>query len=302
MSSFVIHLLTIVCIYSMIGLGLNLQAGYAGLVNFGFVAFVGLGAYSAGIVSTLGLPIGVGILLGFVAAMVSASLLAVVIARLGRNLSADYWGIATLAVAEILRTEALNENWLTGGAQGIAGIPGIAALFPRLRGMPADLVFLGFALVCALVCLAASRRLARSRFGRALKVMREEPALASCFGYELIALKTQASIAAAIPASLAGALLTYYTSFVGPDALLSSETFLIWTMVMIGGLGNGVGVVCGAFAVQLVYSSVLFMKDALGIGSDMAGAVRLGTVGLLLLICLIWRPRGLLPERVGVVQ
>ncbi len=299
MSSFAIHLLTIVCIYAMIGLGLNLQAGYAGLVNFGFVAFVGLGAYSAGIVSTLGLPTAWGIALGFVAAVLSASVLAVLMARLGRNLSADYWGIATLAIAEILRTVALNENWLTGGAQGIAGI---RSLFPSLHGMQADLAFLGLAMACAAVCLAASRRLARSRFGRALKVMREEPALATCFGYELIGLKTQASIAAAIPAALAGALMTYYTSFVGPDSMLSSETFLIWTMVMIGGLGNGVGVMCGVFAVQLVYSSVLFLKDALGIGSDMAGAVRLGTVGVLLLICLIWRPRGLLPERVGVAQ
>jgi branched-chain amino acid transport system permease protein len=294
-SSFLIHLLTIAGIYALMALGLNLQAGYAGLVNFGFIAFVGLGAYAAGIVSNAGLPIAVGL----AAALLTSSLLAVAMARLGRNLSSDYWGIATLALAEILRAVALNENWLTGGAQGIGGIE---TLFPGFAPARADWAFLALVGGCVAAGLFLSRRLASGRFGRALKVMREEPALATCFGYELIGLKTQASIAAAIPAALAGALLTYYTSFVGPDAFLSSDTFLIWTMVMIGGLGNGVGVICGALVVQVVYSSVPFLKDALGIGSDLAGAVRLGIVGALLLACLIWRPRGLLPERLGVTQ
>lgn len=295
MFSFFVHLLTIAGIYAMMGLGLNIQAGYAGLVNFGFVAFVGLGAYSAGIAANAGLPIIVGIL----SAVASASILAVVMARLGRNLSADYWGIATLALAEILRTVALNETELTGGAQGIGGIQG---LFSSMTNRHSDAAFFGVTVLCLGLCLFGSHRLANGRFGRALKVMREQPSLATCFGYDLIALKTQASVTAAIPAAIAGALLTYYTSFVGPDAMLASETFLIWTLVMIGGLGNGVGVLCGAIVVQIVYSSVPFLKDALGIGSDLAGAMRLGIVGVLLLACLLWRPRGLLPERLGVVR
>jgi branched-chain amino acid transport system permease protein len=279
----------------MIGLGLNLQAGYAGLVNFGFVAFVGLGAYAAGIATNAGWPIALGVLAG----VASAAFLAVLMSRLGRNLSADYWGIATLALAEILRTVALNESELTGGAQGIGGINGP---FTRLSTRHADAAFLTLAVVCLTLCFIASKRLSSGRFGRALKVMREQPALATCFGYNLIHLKTQASVAAAIPAALAGALLTYYTSFVGPDSMLASETFLIWTLVMIGGLGNGLGVICGAIVVQIVYSSVPFLKDILGIGSDLAGAMRLGIVGVLLLACLIWRPRGLVPERLGAVQ
>lgn len=295
MFSFTIHLLTIAAIYAMMGLGLNLQAGYAGLVNFGFVAFVGLGAYSAGIAANAGLPIAVGLLAG----VASASILAVCMSRLGRNLSADYWGIATLALAEILRTVALNESELTGGAQGIGGINGP---FTHLGNTHAAAAFLILALVCLALCFMASKRLASGRFGRALKVMREQPALATCFGYNLMQLKTQASIAAAVPAALAGALLTYYTSFVGPDVMVASETFLIWTLVIIGGLGNGVGVICGAIVVQIVYSSVPFLKDALGIGSDLAGAMRLGIVGVLLLVCLIWRPRGLVPERLGAMR
>ncbi|PLZ00131.1 branched-chain amino acid ABC transporter permease [Burkholderia sp. WAC0059] len=293
MSSFLVHLLTVAALYAMMGLGLNFQAGYAGLVNFGFVAFVGLGAYAAGIASNAGLPLATGL----VAAVAAASALAAAMVRLGRNLSSDYWGIATLALAEILRTVALNENELTGGAQGLGGIRG---LFRGWSAVRADDGLLVVVLVCLALCVLASNRLIGGRFGRALKVMREQPALATCFGYDLIRLKTQASVAAAIPASLAGALLTYYISFVGPDVLLASQTFLIWTIVMIGGLGNAFGVLCGALVVQGVYSSEPFLKDALGIGSDLAGAMRLGLTGVLLLACLLWRPRGLLPERVGV--
>jgi len=197
-SSFVIHLLTVGCLYATMALGLNLQAGYAGLVNFGFIAFSGLGAYAAGIASQLGWPLPSALTL----ALAAAGALAIVVARLGRQLSADYWGIATLAIAEILRTIALNESWLTGGAQGIGGI---APLFPGLRAPWAELAFLAVTAGCLALTYATYRRLTASRFGRALKVMREEPALAVCFGYDPLALKTRACIAGALPAALAGA-------------------------------------------------------------------------------------------------
>jgi branched-chain amino acid transport system permease protein len=87
-------------------------------------------------------------------------------------------------------------------------------------------------------------------------------------------------------------------SFVGPDYMLASETFVIWTMVMIGGLGNNLGVVLGALLVEAIYSAVPFAKDYLNISSDIAGAVRLGTIGVVLLACLLVRPGGLLPEKV----
>jgi branched-chain amino acid transport system permease protein len=293
-SSFVIHLLTIACIYATMALGLNLQAGYAGMVNFGFIAFAGLGAYAAGIAAHAGWSLPSAIAL----AIVAAALLAVAIALLGRQLSSDYLGIATLAIAEILRTVALNETWLTGGAQGIGGIQ------PLIRGLTRpwdEVTFLALAALCLLVVYGFYTRVIRSRFGRALKVMREESSLVICFGYDPVSLKTQACIAAAIPAALAGSLLTYYISYVGPDVMISSETFTLWTIVMVGGLGNNLGVVLGALLVQVVYSFAPFLKDWLGVSSDMAGAVRVGLIGLLLLACLLWRPRGLVPERLEAI-
>jgi branched-chain amino acid transport system permease protein len=148
------------------------------------------------------------------------------------------------------------------------------------------------------IALFACVRLSRGRFGRAIRLMREEPALATSLGYQLVPLKVKATVTSAAIASVGGSLLAHYMSFVGPDYMLASETFVIWTMVMIGGLGNNLGVVLGALLVEAIYSAVPFAKDYLNISSDIAGAVRLGTIGVVLLACLLVRPGGLLPEKV----
>jgi branched-chain amino acid transport system permease protein len=289
--SFLLHVATLSCIYALFGLALNLQAGFAGLLNFGFVAFAGVGAYASAITSSLGYPAPIGILFGVVAAMVVGFFMA----RLGRNLASDYWAIATLAVAELIRTVALNENWLTGGAQGISGVP---ALFRSASGVQNDPAFFLLALAMVAIALFACVRLSRGRFGRAIRLMREEPALATSLGYQLVPLKVKATVTSAAIASVGGSLLAHYMSFVGPDYMLASETFVIWTMVMIGGLGNNLGVVLGALLVEAIYSAVPFAKDYLNISSDIAGAVRLGTIGVVLLGCLLVRPGGLLPEKI----
>lgn len=289
MSDFLLHIATMASIYAVVAVALNIQAGYAGLLNLGHIAFVGIGAYAVGV----GHALGVQPLAAIAAGVATAALLGWFMSRLGRNLGADYWGIATLAVAEIARTVALNEDWLTGGAQGISGVP---ALYAGLAKPWDRIAFLATVLAVLGAMALASMRLARGRFGRALRLMREEPALATSFGYGLVSLKSRATVASAAAAALGGVLLGYYMSYVGPDYMQASETFLIWTMVMIGGLGNVGGVVLGAFIVQAVYAAVPFAKDWLAIGSDVAGAVRLGLIGCLLLACLLWRKDGLLPE------
>ena len=82
--------------------------------------------------------------------------------------------------------------------------------------------------------------------------------------------------------------------------MIASETFALWTVVMVGGLGSHVGVLVGTLIVQAVYALAPFLKDWLGVGSDLTGAVRLGLVGLMLLACVLWRPHGLVPERLEV--
>jgi branched-chain amino acid transport system permease protein len=288
---FLVSSLTIASIYGLMALGLNLQAGYSGLLNFGHIAFAGIGAYATGIAIQAGYSPLTGLACGIALAM----LLGWGIARLGRQLAADYWGIATLAVAEILRVVATNEGWLTGGAQGIGAIP---ALFDDLPRPWSALAFLGLALSVLIAAALLCQRLGDGRFGRALRLMREEPQLAACMGYNLGSLKSRAIMSGAALTALAGSLYAHFMSFVGPDYLLATETFLLWTMLMIGGLGNIRGVLLGVFLVQAAYILVPFAKDHIGFDSDLAGALRLGLIGLILLGCLLWRSEGLIPEKV----
>jgi branched-chain amino acid transport system permease protein len=286
---FLLHAVTVTAIYALIAVSLNIQAGYAGLLNLGHIAFVGVGAYAVGIAHQMHWNPAVGWVLG----LAVAATLGFFVSRLGRNLGADYWGIATLAVAEIVRTIALNEDWLTGGAQGISGI---SPMWSSLSSSASRWSFLATVVVALLAAAALTSRLGAGRFGRSLRLMREEPSLATSMGYDLVSLKSRATVTSAMMAAVAGAFLGHYVSYVGPDFMLASETFMIWTMVMIGGLGNVAGVVVGALLVQGIYISVPFARDFLGIGSDVAGAVRLGVIGCLLLACLLWRKDGLLPE------
>lgn len=294
MFEFCLHVITLAGIFCLIALSLNLQAGTTGLMNFGQIAFVGLGAYAVGLGHQAGWSLPASILAGVIAAM----LLAFIIARLGRNLAADYWGIATLAVAEIIRMVTLNETGWTGGAQGISALPSLLSfLSHEQQGMAFSILAVVLVVITALLC----HRITYGRFGRALRLLREQPQLASCLGYNILSLKTRALLISAVIAAIAGSLLACYTSYVSPNYLVPAQTFLVWCMIMIGGLGNIWGVIAGAVLVQFVYAFVPFAKDYLDISSDVAGALRLGLIGLILLVCLLWRNQGLFPERMKVM-
>ena len=290
MFDFFISTLTIAGIYGLMALGLNLQAGVSGLLNFGHIAFAGIGAYVTGIAVQAGWHPVAGAACGVFIAMA----LGWCVARLGRQLGSDYWGIATLAIAEILRTVATNEDWLTGGANGIAGIP---SLFDGLSRPWSALAFLTLVLLALGAFALLASRLASGRFGRALRLMREEPQLAICMGYDLRQLKSHAIMAGAAVTALGGSLYAHYMSFAGPDYMVAAETFLLWTMLMIGGLGNTAGVLTGVVLVQAAYALVPFAKDHFHFSSDLAGALRLGLIGAILLACLLWRSQGLIPEK-----
>lgn len=290
MGEFAIHIATTIALYGLLAVSLNFQAGYAGLINFGQVIFFGCGAYGLGLMASTSHALGSGLLLALCLGFAAA----VMLAYLGRRISADYWGIATLAVAEIFRTIATNEDWLTGGAQGIAGLPTPFGVIQRPYDRIAMLLLAWSLLAVTILILI---RLTRSPFGRALRLLREEPNLAAALGHDVQKLKQKALIIASLPAVLGGFLFAGYFTFVGPDQLYASETFLYWSMIIIGGLGNNLGAVTGAGVVLILYATVPFLKDWLDISSDAVGALRLAMVGAALLAFLMWRPSGLLPER-----
>lgn len=292
MSDFLIHVTIMASLYAIVALSLNLQVGIAGLVNFGQIILFGAGAYGAALAFSNHL----GLVPGILAGVAMASVVALLFSRLGRDLGGDYWGIATLAVAEACRILVRELDGITGGAQGIAGLP---PLFATPERREAALLTLAACLVLMVAVLWLCQRLTGSRYGLALKVLREEPQLAVSLGYNPNALRSQVLVLSGAIAALSGAIFAHYISFVGPDQLIASETFLIWAMVIVGGAGNHFGVILGALVLQFLFAFVPFAKDLLGLSSEYVAAMRLTLVGGGLLTFLLWRPQGLLPERIG---
>ncbi|MGE4325667.1 MAG: branched-chain amino acid ABC transporter permease [Pseudodonghicola sp.] len=292
MSDFLIHVSIMASLYAVLALSLNMQLGIAGLVNFGQILLFGAGAYGAAFAFSKEL----GLMGGIAAGLVLAVAVGLLFARLGRDLGGDYWGIATLAVAEACRLLLQEGGDLTGGAQGISGL---RPLFETGSRREAALLTLGACLALLAVAYWLCRSLTNSRYGLSLKILREEPQLAVSLGYNPNRLRTQVLVLSAAIAAMGGVIFAHYISFVGPDQLVASETFLIWAMVIVGGVGNHLGVILGAVLMQFLFAFVPFAKDLLGLPSDYVAAMRLMLVGGGLLIFLLWRPQGLVPELIG---
>ncbi len=292
MSDFLIHVTIMAGIFSLLALSLNLQVGFGGLMNFGQIALFGCGTYGA----ALAFEQDLGMLTGLFFGLVAAAVVGWVFASIGRNLQADYWGIVTLALAEVLRLIATNEDRITGGAQGISGI---RPFFPGLESRPQQLAILALVLGCVLVAWLLCERLTGGRYGLGLKIMREEPQLSASLGYDILALKRQCMVLGGLIAAVSGFLFAHYVSFVGPDQLGTSETFLIWAMIVIGGLGNNAGAILGAFLLQFTFAFVPFVKDLTGLPTEFVAATRLVLIGGGLVAFILWRQAGLIPEKTG---
>lgn len=291
MSDFLIHVATIACLYSILALSLNLQVGFTGLMNFGLIAMFGCGIYGAGLAHRFGLPMVAGLPI----ALIMAALVGAFFSRLGRRLSADYWGIATLSIAEIFRIFANNLESVTGGAQGISGLP---LLFAGLRPWDGITRLAVFALILFAVWWLCNR-ITRSPFGLSMKLMREEPQLARSLGYDIDRIRMRVMIISSLIAALAGVLYAHYLTFVGPEQLVAPETFLIWSMVIVGGMANHRGVIAGAFAMQFMMAYIPFVKDYFNLPSDFVAAARLILTGGVILVFLLLRPQGIFPEKIG---
>lgn len=284
----------VAALYGVLAVSLNLQAGVTGLLNFGLVAFFGIGAYATGIASIHGFSWELAMLIG----MAVASLAGAGVGLLGRTLGAEYWAIATLALAELLALVALNSDGLTRGAQGITTVE---PFFSGYSATGHDLLWLAVSGAVLAVCAVIAWRVTESQFGRVLRMVREREPLAASLGHNVVGAKVRVMAISAPMAALAGSLYTHQITFIAPQELAPFATFLVWTMVVVGGLGSVRGVVIGAFAVQLLFEVTRFIDDVIEISPDSAGGIRILVVGAALLGFLLFHPAGLVPERLRSV-
>ncbi|MCZ7835478.1 high-affinity branched-chain amino acid ABC transporter permease LivM [Atlantibacter hermannii] len=284
-------------IYVLLGLGLNIVVGLAGLLDLGYVAFYAIGAYGLALgYQYLGLGFWVMLPLGALLAALAGALLGFPVLRM----HGDYLAIVTLGFGEIIRL-VLN-NWLsfTGGPNGISvPAPTLFGLeFSRRAkdgGVPfheffdisynPNLKFIFIYAVLVLVVLLVlfiKHRLTRMPIGRAWEALREDEIACRSLGLNHVLVKLSAFMLGASTAGIAGVFFATYQGFVNPTSFTFFESALILAIVVLGGMGSTLGVVLAAFVLTVAPELLRSFAE-----------YRVLLFGVLMVVMMIWRPRGL---------
>jgi branched-chain amino acid transport system permease protein len=300
-----------ILIYVMLGWGLNIVVGLAGLLDLGYVAFYAVGAYSYALLAkTFGLAFWILLPLAGILASFWGLLLGFPVLRL----RGDYLAIVTLAFGEIIRIVIINWVDLTNGYAGITGIPrptffgipfnaddnGFAAVFglefsPLYRTIFLYYLILGLALLTAFVTV----RLRRLPVGRAWEALREDEIACRSLGINTTNTKLTAFAMGAMFAGFAGSFFAARQGFISPESFTFLESATILSIVVLGGMGSQIGVAIAA-VVMIGGTEILrdleFLKVIFGSTFDPT-QYRMLLFGFAMVLIMIWRPRGLIATR-----
>lgn len=299
---YILDLAILVLTYVMLGWGLNVVVGLAGLLDLGYVAFYAVGAYSYALLATnfgwsfwVCLPLA-GILAAFWGVLLGFPVL---------RLRGDYLAIVTLAFGEIIRLVIINWQSLTGGPNGVSSIPR-----PSFFGIPLDnsdnglaarlgieyspthrIVFL-FYLILALALLTnwVTIRLRRLPIGRAWEALREDEVACRALGINTTTTKLTAFATGAMFGGFAGAFFATRQGFISPESFTFQESALVLAIVVLGGMGSQLGVALAALA--MIGGFELFRS---------LEGYRMLVFGMAMVLIMIWRPRGLIGHRAPTV-
>jgi branched-chain amino acid transport system permease protein len=290
--------------YIMLGWGLNIVVGLAGLLDLGYVAFYAVGAYSYALISTtFGLSFWVCLpIAGFL-----AGLWGVILGFPVLRLRGDYLAIVTLAFGEIIRIILINWYSVTHGPDGISRIPKITFFglsfdrygdgpkFHDFFGLPYDgiyrIIFLYYMiLLLALMVNFVTHRLRRLPVGRAWEALREDEIACRSLGINITTTKLTAFATGAVFAGIGGSFFATRQGFISPESFTFQESALVLAIVVLGGLGSQIGVVIAA---TVLIGSSEFFRELTEYRMLIFGASMVGIM--------LWRPRGLVATRVPAV-
>ena len=293
MDAYLVSIGIVVLIYALLAIGLNLQYGETGLINFGHVAFFAIGAYASALLSLKGVPLW----LSFPSAAVLAALAAIPLGMAALRLREDYLAIVTLGFSETTRLVIQQEEWLTRGVQGLPGVP---ALFASAGTGARNLMQLAALIVAVLLAVLAIRLLQKSAFGRLLRAIRDNEAAVAALGKDPAGYKIRVFMLGAALAGIAGAFYAHFVTFITPEQFVPLVTFYVWMSIILGGVGSLRGALVGTLVLVVFLEGSRFLRDLVpGIAEAQMAHVRLGVVGLALILCMLYRPQGIFGKRVG---
>src|ERR1700674_3450629 len=308
-------------------LALNLQFGVSGIVNFSFIVFQAVGAYTAAVLSMPpdtasinGVPGGWQFYVGglqlpfpipWIGGAVAGGLLAIPVGLVVlRKLRSDYQAIALLVLSVIANTVITNARSFLNGAAGLANVPGpLAGRFDPtgadpLAGASTELYqyfYVGLTAVCMVLVILLASRIVNSPYGRTLRAMRDHELAATAIGKNSVQLKMTVFAVGGVIAGLSGAILVGYIQNWAPSVWLYPETIILFAAVIVGGRGNNLGAILGALLVPVGFEEVTRLLNSnpniANLGPpNLISALQWVAIGLLILGFLWFRPQGVRPE------
>lgn len=296
-----VDLATLVLIYIMLALGLNVVVGLAGLLDLGYVAFYAVGAYTFALLNQyFGFSFWEALPLGALLAATFGLVLGFPVLRL----RGDYLAIVTLGFGEIIRILLNNLTDLTGGPNGVGGIPEPTLFgmefgrrvkvegnisFHEFFNIPYDsndkVIFLYLiALLLAIFTALVIRRLMKMPVGRAWEALREDEIAARSLGMSRTAVKLSAFTIGAFFAGFAGTVFASKQGFISPESFVFLESAIILAIVVLGGMGSQLGVILAAIAVVILPELAREFSE-----------YRMLIFGAAMVLMMVWRPQGLIP-------
>ncbi len=288
----------LVLTYVMLGWGLNIVVGLAGLLDLGYVAFYAVGAYSYALLAQ---HFGLGFWICLPLAGILAAFWGVILGFPVLRLRGDYLAIVTLAFGEIIRIVLLNWYWFTGGPNGIGQIPrpsffglefkpgpdGFAATFGlQFSGLHRIIFLYYLILALALITNFVTIRLRRLPIGRAWEALREDEIACRSLGINTVTTKLTAFALGAMFAGFAGSFFATRQGFISPESFVFMESALILAIVVLGGMGSQFGVAIAALVMIGGFELFREFKD-----------YRMIVFGAVMVLIMVWRPRGLVSSR-----
>lgn len=301
---FVVGILVLIGIYALLTMSLNLKFGVTGLIDLGVVAYFAVGAYTYVLLTapppstgleTYNIGLGLPLWVGFIAAALVAGLFSFLVGIPALRLRGEYLAIATYAAAEVVQALVSNEEWLTNGVVGYSNLPQpFRGVFET--GNSYQYFFLLLVAVSVVVVYWLLRRMQMRPFGRALRAVRESEDVALSVGKDVARYRMKAFVIGGIIAGFAGALYVSYTSLIVPTMFAAEVTWTAWIALVIGGSGNYRGAILGTAVLLSAQEATRFFQASADLASLLA-ASRFVAMGILLVLIIRFRPRGILTEK-----
>lgn len=271
---YILHLLILICIYTILSQSLSLVAGYSGQISLAHAGFYGIGAYSAALMAV---NFGTPAILNLIIALLISGIIAFIVAKVAVKTVDDYYVVITLGIQVVICSIMNNWQSVTNGPLGISGIPAIS-----LFGIPLESkwAFLALSVVLTALVWFILHNITKSPFGRVLRALSEDEIYTNSLGKNVAQAKVVSFVISGMLASIAGVLYAYYISYIDPTSFTLDESIFILSIVIIGGMRNLRGVFLAAVFLVLLPEVLRFI----GMPSSIAANMRQIIYGIALIL------------------